>query len=289
LLAHILDPNRIVETNMIAFNVRTKKGENLYGIVISETKDSIKLRNFEGETEIRVADIVSKESTGKSFMPEGMEALGEKNVADIVGYLVEKAPKAYRTIDLMSAYTADSRKTLFSEPAGTPSLEFKKFGLTTIDHVPFNIADPNASTLSNNLIVLRGGAGLAKTLPQTTEIPVGIRANKIHVLGGVAGCGYSNARSASTNDVLVRAKIVYADGKSEDLVFKNGYEFADYVKRIDVPGSRYVPDLLAAGQIRVFSFNPKRTNEVISRIVLESVDGPSAPAFVAMTAQVADK
>jgi putative heme-binding domain-containing protein len=288
LLTHILDPNRVVETNFIAYNVSTKKQGNYYGIIVSETKDSLKIRNFEGETEIRAADIVLKNSTRVSFMPEGMERLGEKNIRDIIAYLVEKAPKAYRPLDLATAFTADSRKTLFAEQGGSPSLEFKKFGLISIDHVPFNIANPDSLAEGRNLIVLRGGKGFAKTLPQRAEIPVETAAKKIHVLGGIAGWGYASGRGGKTNDPLVRAQIVYADKKSEELVFKNGYEFADYVKRIDVPGSRYVPDLLAEGQVRLFSFAPKRTNE-ISKIILESVDGAAAPTFVAMTAQILDR
>jgi hypothetical protein len=108
------------------------------------------------------------------------------------------------------------------------------------------------------------------------------------VLGGVAGGGYQGGNSARTNDALVRASIFYRDGKAEEHLFRSGYEFADYTRRIDVPGSRYVPDLVADGQIRLFSFKPKRTNE-ITKIVLESVDGPSTPAFVAMTAQLSDR
>ena len=90
------------------------------------------------------------------------------------------------------------------------------------------------------------------------------------------------------DDALVRAQIVYADGETEEELFRNGYEFADYVKRIDVPGSRYVPDLVTDGQLRLFSFAPKRTNE-ISKIVLESFDRAAAPTFVAMTAQLSEQ
>ena len=86
----------------------------------------------------------------------------------------------------------------------------------------------------------------------------------------------------------MRAELVYADKQSEQVIFRNGFEFADYVKRIDVPGSRYVSDLVADGQIRLFSFEPKRTNE-ISRIVLRSYDTSAAPAIVAMTAQLSEK
>ena len=107
------------------------------------------------------------------------------------------------------------------------------------------------------------------------------------MLGGVAGWGYPNG-SRGTNEPLVRAELVYADERSEEVIFRNGFEFADYGKRIDVPGSRYVSDLVADGQIRLFSFEPKRTNE-ISRIVLRSYDTAAAPTIVAMTAQISEK
>jgi uncharacterized protein len=287
LLTHILDPNRVVETNYLAYTITTKKDEDHYGIILSETKELLKIRNLLGDTEIRVADIASKKPSGLSIMPEGYEALGEKNLNDIIGYIIEKGPKGYRTVDLGPAFTADSRKGLFSEQSDKPSLEFKKFGLLTIDSVPFTVINPTAIADGKNLVVLKGGAGLAKSLPQRVEIPMTGNAARIHVLGGIAGAGFPNS-GAGTNDPLVRAQIIYADNETEEFVFRNGYEFADYVKRIDVPGSRYVPDLIADGQLRLFSFKPKRTNE-IAKIILESFDRPAAPTFVAMTAQLTER
>jgi putative heme-binding domain-containing protein len=286
LLTHILDPNRACETNYIAFYITTKKQENFYGEIISENKETIKVRNLLGDADVRVADIVSKKSTGRSLMPEGWEALGTNTIRDIVAYIIDKGPKGYRTVDLTSAFTADSRKGLFSEQGDKPSLDFKKFGLFSIDNVPFNVANPDALSIGKNLIVLKGGSGFAKSLPQRVEFPVGSKASRIHVLGGVAGWGFPNA--GNTNDPLVRAEIIYKDKETEEVLFHNGNEFADYIKRIDVPGSRYVPDLVTDGQLRLFSFQPKRTNE-ISRIILESFDGPAAPTFVAMTAQLGEK
>jgi len=288
LLADILDPNRVVETNYLAYTVRTPKQGDFYGIVISENKETIKIRNIEGDTEIKVPDVVFKRSSSLSLMPEGLERLGQKNLRDIIAYLIEKSPKGYRTLDLTPAFTADSRRGLFTDDPDKPSLEFKKFGLLTIDRVPFEIASPSALTDGKNLIVLKGAVGLGKTLPKRVEIPVGTKAARIHVLGGVAGGGFRGGAVSATNDPIARASIVYGDGKSEELIFRNGYEFADYTRRIDVPGSRYVPELVAVGQIRLFSFKPKRTNE-IAKIVLESTDGPSTPAFVAMTAQLSER
>lgn len=287
LLTRILDPNRTVEANYLAHNIRTARKEDLFGIIASETKELIKLRNVEGDTEIRLTDIVSRKSSGLSLMPEGFESLGEKAIRDVIAFVMEKSPKGYRTIELTGAFTADSRKGIYAQLEDRPTLDFKKFGLLTIDHIPFNIANPTALRDGKNLIVLKGGQGFARTLPQRVEIAVGTRAARIHVLGGIAGWGYPNG-STGTNDPLVKAEIIYGDEQTEELTFRNGYEFADYTKRIDVPGSRYVPDLTAEGQIRVFSFKPRRTNE-IAKIVLQSTDRPAVPTFIAMTAQISEK
>ena len=286
-MTDILDPNRMVDTNYIAYSITTRKQEEYYGIMISEGKETLKLRTMDGEPELRLTDIAYKKALDISLMPEGFEALGEKNIRDIIAYLIDKSGKAYRTIDLFSAFTADSRKGLYSEQSEKPSLDFTRFGLVTIDRVPFDIVNASALGGGKNVIVLKGGSGFARTLPQQIEIPVGTSARKIHVLGGVAGWGYPNG-SKGTNDPLVRAELIYADNRTEQVVFRNGYEFADYAKRIDVPGSRYVSDLVADGQIRLFSFEPKRTNE-ISRIILRSFDTSAAPTIVAMTAQLSEK
>jgi putative membrane-bound dehydrogenase-like protein len=288
LLTRILDPNRFVETNAIPWNITTKNGDDYYGLIVSENKETIKIRTLDAEPEIRVPEVASRKLLGRSLMPEGWEALGEKNIRDIVGYLIEKSSKIYQTLDLTPAFTADSRKGLYSEPSDKPSLDFSRFGLVTIDRVPFEIVNPSALHAGKNVVVLKGGAGFAKTLPQRVEIPVGTRASVIHVLGGVAGWGYPNGKAGETNEPVVRAQIQYADGESEEVVFRNGKEFADYTRRIDVPGSRYVSDLVAEGQIRLFTFEPARTNE-ISKIVLESYNGGAAPTFVAMTAQLGSK
>ena len=218
-------------------------------------------------------------------MPEGIGNSRQKNIRDIVGYLIEKSPKVYRTLDLTDAFTADSRKGLYSEASEKPSLEFSRFGLVSIDRVPFDIVNPSALNAGKNIIVLKGGSGFAKTLAQRVEIPVRTKAIAIHVLGGVAGWGFPNVQGS---DPVAKAQIVYTDGETEEVVFRNGQEFADYTKRIDVPGSRYVSDLVADGQIRLFTFEPKRNHE-IAKIVLESFDGATAPTFVAMTAQIAAK
>jgi hypothetical protein len=243
------------------------------------------VENLEGEKEIKRADIASMISAGRSLMPDGFEALGADGVRDIIAYVTSKTPKGFRALDMTSAYTADSRKGLYEARDDNPSLAFKQFGIVMVDNIPFNIANPVTTPNGCNLTVLKGGGGFAKTLPQRVEFPVGTRAAKIYVLGGVGGWGFPYGDPEGHNVPVAKATLVYADGQKEEVVWRNGEQFADYVRPYEVPGSKSVSSLLTSGQLRWFSIAPKRQAE-IQKIVLESFNNHVAPTFVAMTAQV---
>ena len=52
-------------------------------------------------------------------------------------------------------------------------------------------------------------------------------------------------------------RLHYADGKTEDHALKNGEHFADYIRRVDVPGSKFAFSLRGQ-QIRYLAVTPKR-------------------------------
>ncbi len=284
LLTHILDPNRVVEGNFISYNISTKKDEEFTGLIKSENTEKVVLKNIEAEVEIRRAEIASMKSSGLSLMPEGLESLGGANIRDIVGYLVNTIPKGFRPLDLASAFTADSRKGLYQSQADAASLAFKQFGIVMVDNIPFNVVNPAANPSGANVIVLKGGSGFAKTLPQRVELPVGTAAKKLYVLGGVAGWGFPYGEPDVQNVPAAKARLEYADGQTEEIVWKNGEEFADYTRPYEVPGSRSVGGLTDAGQLRWFAIVPKRDAE-IRKVTLESFNNHLAPTFVAITAQ----
>jgi putative membrane-bound dehydrogenase-like protein len=284
LLTHILDPNRVIEGNFVSYNLVTKKDEDYTGLIKSENNEKVTLRNIEGEVEVRRADIATFKSSGLSLMPEGLEALGEKNIADIVAYLTTTVPKGFRPLNLASAFTADSRKGLYAVQSDSPSLAFKQFGIVMVDNIPFDIVNPVATPRGNNVVVLKGGSGFAKSLPQHVEFPVGTKAKKIYVLGGVAGWGFPYGAPDAHDVPAAKAMLEYSDGQTEEVIWKNGEEFADYVRPYEVPGSKSAGDLLTAGQLRWFAIVPKRRAE-IKTIRLESFNNQVAPTFVAMTAQ----
>ena len=221
--------------------------------------------------------------TGRSLMPEGFEALGADTLRDMLVYMSGGDSK-YRVIDMKSAFTADTRKGLFSsaEQAGE-TLSFKKFGLIKAGQIPFEVENPTRVKTGNNVVVLRGGRGFAKSLPKKVELTnVNLKANRLHFLGGVGGWAYP----FTENKELPVAKVTvsFVGGDSEEFVLKNGVEFADYIGTADVSGSASVADVVTRGQIRQFTRELTKTG-TIQKITLESFDNAVAPVFVAITAE----
>jgi putative heme-binding domain-containing protein len=91
LLLNILDPNREVNPQFLAYVIETKEGRTLTGMITSETPTSISLVKQGGErdTLARLA-IEEIRSTGKSLMPEGLEQqLDRQAMADLIAFLLK--------------------------------------------------------------------------------------------------------------------------------------------------------------------------------------------------------
>jgi putative membrane-bound dehydrogenase-like protein len=291
LLVNVIDPNRVVETNYISFNVRLKNGDVFNGLVAKETKDMVVLKNNEGDREIRRSDIDLMQSTGLSLMPEGLEALGVDAIRDILSFLVSEAGN-FRLVDLQTAFCASSVKGLYDPVREPNNLRLKKFGLATVEGIPFQVMDPSKSLNGNNAIVLKGGAQpdwyCKTTMPQSVDIPMGFACSQIHVLGGIAAWGTLEGKKGKP---VVRVTYHYADGKTETTQLYDGVEFSDWIKRVDVPGSKFIDGLLepgARGQLRWFTMKPSR-KDVIHHLTLESFDNTMAPTFLAMTAEIGER
>src|SRR6185295_967343 len=135
---------------------------------------------------------------------------------------------------------------------------------------------------------LKGGPAqsFAKTLPQHVEIKAGgFKANRLHFLGGVTGWGYPGSDDKS--DVL-KITVHTTGGQREDIVCKNGVEFADYINRIEVPGSKYAQGLVRDHQLRWFSKQLNLGAVEIDKITMDSLDGSAVPTILAITAELAD-
>jgi putative membrane-bound dehydrogenase-like protein len=88
-LLAILDPNREVKPQYLAYTLETTAGKTVAGMVTAETPNSVTLRRLDGTSEtVPRAEIDKLRSTGLSFMPEGLEKqIDVAAMADLLAYL----------------------------------------------------------------------------------------------------------------------------------------------------------------------------------------------------------
>ncbi len=89
LLVSILDPSRAVEPKYLGYHAELKSGEVLFGLVVGESGNALRIRPLTGPTrELPRTAIEDLVSSRRSFMPEGLESeLSPQDVADVIGYV----------------------------------------------------------------------------------------------------------------------------------------------------------------------------------------------------------
>ena len=89
-LVNILDPNREVNSNYLSYEVETRRGEVLSGIIAAESAGSLTLRQAGGtDTTLLRSDLLEVKSQGRSLMPEGLEAgLSAQDLADLLEFVL---------------------------------------------------------------------------------------------------------------------------------------------------------------------------------------------------------
>ena len=131
------------------------------------------------------------------------------------------------------------------------------------------------------MVLLYGPQGyLPPKMPKAMTVPCNVPAKAIHLLSGVSGWGFPYERRGT---VTLIVRLHYADGKTEDHALKNGEHFADYIRRVDVPGSKFAFDLHGR-QIRYLAVRPKR-EAVIKTIELVKGEDRTAPVVMAITVE----
>ncbi len=281
LLVHIIDPNRLVEPNFVSAVIETKDDQSYDGVIERENANEVVLRNAAGDYTIRVSNIKSRSSSGRSLMPEGFEQLGAEGLRDLLTYICADESR-FRVLDLSKAFTANNSRGLFITPDNREdTVAFRKYGLLKAGDVPFDVLSPDKAVA--NVVVLKGGAPGSwsrQSVPQTVEIPVGIAAAQLHFLGGVAGWGHPLNPDANAAKVTIH----FVGGATEVITLKNGVEVADYNGKFDVPGSKALENWTRGrGQVRWFS-KPVQGTAVIEKLTLASFNNAVAPLFFAVTA-----
>jgi hypothetical protein len=281
MLIDILDPSRSVEGNYRQYSVATNDGRVLFGLLASESKTAIELLDAEGKTHVvQRADIDELAASRKSLMPDGFEKqIPPAGLADLLEFLAQRGK--YLPLDLRKFATISSVQGMFySKDAGAERLIFTNWGPKTFEGVPFQLVDPRGGTIPN-VIMLYGPAGaFPPHMPRSVRLPVYAPAKAIHFLSGVSGWGY-NGRAEFKPTVSMIVRLRYEDGKTEDHPLKDGVHFADYIRRVDVPESKFAFDL-DGRQIRYLAIRPARSTTIAE---IELVKGPdrTAPVVMAVT------
>lgn len=89
ILLNILDPNREVKPKFVSYNLVTTEGRVVSGMIDVENANSVTLRRPDGTTvTVQRSDIELLQSTGLSYMPEGLETeIDPQAMADLLRYL----------------------------------------------------------------------------------------------------------------------------------------------------------------------------------------------------------
>ena len=213
-------------------------------------------------------------------MPEGFEKqINEQGLSDLLEFLTDKG--AYLPLPLGKAATAVSTKGLFHGGDNGPDrIVFPNWSPKMVGEVPFQLVDPQGKSVPN-IVLLNGPNGtLPPSMPKSVSVPCNSPIKAIHMLGGISGWGFPAHGDTS---VSMTIRLHLKDGSIEDHPLLNAVHFADYIRRVDVPGSEFA---MSSGgqQIRYLQVRPT-THQVVESIELVKGDDPTAPIVIAITVE----
>lgn len=282
LLMHILDPSRSVEGNFRTYTVQTADGLVLTGMLAGESRTSIELIDSQGKRQTLLReDIEQLVGSTKSLMPEGFESqMTEPDMTNLLEFLTSKG--RYVPLPIGKIATAVSTKNLFHDgPPGADRMVFDDWAPKTFEGVPFVLVDPQVDRVPN-IILLNGPLGtLPPKMPKQVSIPCNMPVKKLHLLSGVSGWGFPAIGSKSVS-MIVRLKL--EDGKVEEHKLLNAVHFADYIRKVDVDGSKHAYRMKGGQQLRYLSIDVKSQSPV-TEVELVKGEDESAPIVMAITAE----
>jgi putative heme-binding domain-containing protein len=92
LLDSILDPSRRIEPQYVSYNVETKSGRHITGLLVKRDANEVVLRDAQNqEVRLRADDVVQLSASRVSLMPDGaLRDLTAQQAADLVAFLATK-------------------------------------------------------------------------------------------------------------------------------------------------------------------------------------------------------
>lgn len=281
LLVHILDPSRDVEGNYRAYTVVTAAGQVMTGLLAAESKTTVELIDAEGNRRTLLRDDIDElTASGKSLMPEGFEKqVTAKELTNLLEFLTERG--RFVPLNLSKVATVSSDRGMFySRESTVERLVFDEWTPKMFGDVPFLLIDPREGSRPNAVLFYGPQGNYPPKMPRSVELPCNTAAAAIHLLGGVSGWGYPLGTKGSVSLVV---RLHYRDGEVEEHPLLNGEHLADYIRRVDVPGSEFAFDL-DGRQLRYLAVHPQRS-EVIERIEIAKGDDATAPVIMAVTVE----
>jgi putative heme-binding domain-containing protein len=281
LLVNILDPNRSVEGNFRTYNIQTSDGSIVTGMMAGESKTAIEIVNVQGKREVVLReDIEQITGSQKSLMPEGFETqMTRDEMRDLLEFLTSKGK--YVPLSIASVASVVTTRGMFFEPEGeVERMVFPDWNPKMFRDVPFVLVDPQDDRVPNAVMLFGPNGKVAPRMPKEVDVVCNAPAVAIHFLSGVGGWSFPASREGSTSMIV---RITYEDDSTEDHALINGEHFADYIRRVDVPGSEFAFDL-AGRQVRYLSVQP-RERKSLKKISLIKGNDPTAPVVMAMTLQ----
>lgn len=281
LLTHLIDPSRSVEGNFRVYTIATADGLIVNGLLASESKTALEIIDSEGKRQtILREDVERLIQSPKSLMPEGFEKqVTPEELTNLLEFLTQRGK--YLPLPLDKAATIVTTTGMFFEKTGDlERLIFEDWKPKVFEGVPFLLVDPRGDRIPN-AVLLHGPEGkIPPTMPKSVTLPCNSSAKAIHFLSGVSGWGFPLGEKGSVS-LIVRLK--YADSQTEDHELKNGEHFADYIRRVDVPDSKFAYQLRGQ-QLRYLAIHPRR-QETIKEIELVKGSDRTAPIVMAVTVE----
>ncbi|WP_197439950.1 PVC-type heme-binding CxxCH protein [Calycomorphotria hydatis] len=282
LLVHILDPNRDVEGNFRTYTILDEDGRVFTGMLASESRTTLEIIDTAGKKTMLQRDQIEEFITSRqSLMPEGFEKnMKPEEIRDVLEFLTTKGK--YLPLDLRKVCTTSTYKDMFyPNDSFGGRLMFNEWKTLKHKGIPFDLIDP-AGGRTRNALMLRGAYGeYPPQMPESIKIPTGTSAKAVHILGGISGWGYPATKS---NETVMKLRVHYEDDTHEDHEFRNGIHIADYIRRIDVPESEFVTELVGGQQVRYHSVQLHDSKKITELEFLKQ-DGSSCPIILAVTVE----
>lgn len=281
LLIDIMDPSRSVEGNYRVYVVTTQDGRVLNGLMASETKTAIELYDAQAKKHVILReDIDQIIATPKSLMPEGFEKqLAPEELVNLLEFLTQRGKYLPLALDKV-ATVVSTRGMFYSEESKAERLVFADWGPKTFKGVPFLLVDPREGKVPNAILMYGPTGEIPPKMPKSVSLVCNSSAKAIHLLSGVSGWGFPGGDKGSVSLIV---RLHYEGGKTEDHPLKNGVHFADYIRKVDVPGSTHAFDLKGR-QIRYLAVIPQQRDK-IERIEFVKGDDRTAPVIMAVTVE----